>query len=774
MQTLLRHQRELHNHLKKYYPTIINGGKVALTRGLNTNKPKQEHPLASYGDVQDTGFGEVMHHRRVPLNNIWYTYMLGPKNATSENYGNENEWLVSPHEIEEADSDEVKTAIPREWHDLTKPAPDHIRYLDEKSISKEMISDLIKDDPNNAIKLLFNSPKLDKSHVDELSKASPALASQLLKNHPLFDKSNVDSVVEKSPEYAAEFLKDHPLFGKEHVDWISAVAPRSAAKHLNDHPLLDRNNIKAMIENGGATSVEEFLHSSPLIDKEIMGKIVPQVTKYHLNNLQRNKNFGKEHVDWLANNRPDYLTAINNSLIDKSHLDIMADKIPGQMAVPFKDHPDLNKEHITKILANDPEDAKFIPHEKIDGDHINTVLNSFAGTEIEYLRNHPLITKDHITKSIESAPHHNVSAFESHPLFDKSHMDLAIKLSPETIARQISSSTPLDKDQIDKLIEATPDNFIHRIIGSSAFNKNHLTKLITLVDSSLAHKLARHSLFDKSHMDLVVNSTPAIAAMIGEKHPEKLDKEQIDKIAEKRPDVAPVYLKDHPLIDRKTLDILVNKEPKITGSFLGNHPQLTKEHINHIVSSNPESAAQSYSLTNNPLFDKSHIDKIVDAAPAVSAMELRNHPLFDKSHIDKLVAKSPGNASVYLKDHPLLKKDNLKKSIGIPEESISTKRTHNGMFFHTFRIGDAYHHILSHSEDPYSQDDAVAASHVQKNGDDASLKWTLCDSKHKGKGYATQAYLETLNHHKSLTNDDTPEDLDKSTDRSHKVAILSD
>ena len=170
---LLEHQRRLHNYLKSNYPLWVKNDKINLTRGMDVKKEEvgPEHPLASYGDVPHTGFGEFMHKKKVPLNNVWYSYDLGPEAASSQNFGPENEWLVSPHEWEDTNED-VTPAVPRKHHDLSKKKVDPISSMLWKPQSGEDIMRTINSQKENVSRLLaqnlVNHPSLSVQQVNSL------------------------------------------------------------------------------------------------------------------------------------------------------------------------------------------------------------------------------------------------------------------------------------------------------------------------------------------------------------------------------------------------------------------------------------------------------------------------------------------------------------------------------------------------------------------------------------------------------------------------------
>jgi hypothetical protein len=66
---------------------------VALTRGLNSDLMTREHPLSSWADLPDTGFGSQMHHAWVPVKDVWFGYPHFSGEHSTDNH--ENEYLVS-------------------------------------------------------------------------------------------------------------------------------------------------------------------------------------------------------------------------------------------------------------------------------------------------------------------------------------------------------------------------------------------------------------------------------------------------------------------------------------------------------------------------------------------------------------------------------------------------------------------------------------------------------------------------------------------------------
>ena len=121
---LRKEQAKLHKallyHARANIVNINGEPHLPLARGYSVDKGKLDidHSLASYADAEERclGFGGNLFRWYVPLKNIWYSYDLGPKEATSSSYGNEDEYLVSPHPRREAPEDSIRQHVPRRKH----------------------------------------------------------------------------------------------------------------------------------------------------------------------------------------------------------------------------------------------------------------------------------------------------------------------------------------------------------------------------------------------------------------------------------------------------------------------------------------------------------------------------------------------------------------------------------------------------------------------------------------------------------------------------------
>ena len=451
IQDLLSHQRDLHKHITKNYPDIVKDGKVALTRGLNTKHPGQEHPLASYGDVEETGFGSVMHHRRVPLNNVWYTFMTGPKEGTSENYGNENEWLVSPHEYEEAHPDEIQTALPRSgWHNVKVPHPNHKNWGGNFNYIAKHIDDIVEKSPENAVTYFSKHPELNADHISKLINAIPEDAIIMLKNHPLVNKDHITQMIKKGHEYAVRHLWDHPLIDKSHLDMMAGYFPAESAKYISSHPLFDKSHIDKITQ------------------------FSPGASALHLSNHPQ---FDQSHIDTIVKDAPvataDYL--LNHPLFNQGHLDSLVDKSPylAMINSDFAHHPMMNAENIDKLIEKNPRYA------------------------LDEIRFNPSFNENHISKIIEKDPTSALAHLVEHPKFTESHIDRLIEKMPWDSAVRLSNSKDLSKKQITKMMDLAPSTGVKYLKDHPNFDETHAQQAIDRAPEYALSDLKNHPAFDK-------------------------------------------------------------------------------------------------------------------------------------------------------------------------------------------------------------------------------------------------------------------------------------
>jgi len=104
-------------------------------------------------------------------------------------------------------------------------------------------------------------------------------------------------------------------------------------------------------------------------------------------------------------------------------------------------------------------------------------------------------------------------------------------------------------------------------------------------------------------------------------------------------------------LNQSHVDRIVQKAPAMAAEQLKDHRLFNANHLDHIVQQEPRAAALY--LNNHPLLNATHIDQIVQENPYAAVKYLKDHPLLNANHITHLVQKEPRSVALYLNDHPL-------------------------------------------------------------------------------------------------------------------------
>ena len=379
---LVNHKQKLNNFILKEHPdhiVDINGEPhLRLTRGLGVNREQrgEEHALASYADYHRPPFGgnyPTFHHQHVPLKNIWFTYDYGPKEASSEKYGPENEFVVSPHKIiynQNHEDEPTAQILARKHHKLK--ATSHLAFASARD-------------------------KLSSKDIDTIVQDSPGIAAKYLKNHPLFNQSHVDKISINAPESAAKHLKKR--LTSENIDSIiHSKQPQSFVvtfDNLKNHPLLNKNHISALIKKS-SWSAARFLHNHPLLDKTHVDAIVADNPHGAARYLYNHPAINAKHIQHMATEYPDGTAEYfaDHPLLNKEHIDtIMKESdIPIGAAGYLADHPSFNAEHLNIAVKDNPEEAAaaFNQHPLLNEQHIDTIVQKAPNAAAKYLKDHPI------------------------------------------------------------------------------------------------------------------------------------------------------------------------------------------------------------------------------------------------------------------------------------------------------------------------------------------------------------------------------------------------
>jgi hypothetical protein len=270
---LLNHKKQLSDFIQKEHPehiVSVNGEPhIRLTRGLGVDRTSRgtDHALASYADIPNTRFGTHMHHQFVPLKNVWFAYDYGPERATSKKFGNENEFVVSPHQNiynEEHETNPTKPIAVRSHHSLKA---NNFRFKSfQKKMSQQEVDDFVSKKPELAAEYLKNHPLFNQNHIDTIVEKDPWRAAMYLGNHKFFDANHINSIIGKHAETVA-FVKNHPLLNKQHIDTVIKYNPEAAARHLHNHSLFDANHIQTIAEKNPYAAAEYLAHH-PLFNEQ--------------------------------------------------------------------------------------------------------------------------------------------------------------------------------------------------------------------------------------------------------------------------------------------------------------------------------------------------------------------------------------------------------------------------------------------------------------------------------------------------------------------------
>lgn len=226
---LQAHQKRLHNYLKKHCPEhikVVNGEpSITLCRGYGVRGISADHSLSSYADSRSTAssFGSsFIPHWWVPLKNVWFSFMTGPASSTSNNFGDEDEYLVSNHPRIES-KEPIQKILPRGVHGF-KP-PDAIAWNVSKGLpieKKDMMLASHSSEPS-VLTAVAKSPHIEQFHIDRILKGpNKHIVSHLLANPALTEEhlghifSHFEQGMHGSDDYGA--LLSHPKVSRALVD----------------------------------------------------------------------------------------------------------------------------------------------------------------------------------------------------------------------------------------------------------------------------------------------------------------------------------------------------------------------------------------------------------------------------------------------------------------------------------------------------------------------------------------------------------------------------
>ena len=286
---LLNMQRRIHGAIHKYSPWQIEKDPqgrpaVNLTRGLNVQHSERgpDHALASYSDNPDTGFGRYFHHQIVPMKNVWYSFDAGPEEASSNEYGAEDEYLVSPHENqvygehpaligESGRKGKTSEILPTDSHVIDRPLEmdvwsyyTHLGHNADK-LPKDKLDDLVENIDKfsliDTIKI-FKSPYLTSDQAVLVNRAikrhgweniTPVMANWSLKNKPASESIKMlDTIANESTERENTWTEFNI---QDLFDMLDSVRSQSELGNVNASLVAHwvKENFKGLFDKASST-----------------------------------------------------------------------------------------------------------------------------------------------------------------------------------------------------------------------------------------------------------------------------------------------------------------------------------------------------------------------------------------------------------------------------------------------------------------------------------------------------------------------------------------
>lgn len=122
----LRHQRDFHNSMLTHFAHVLQFKDgvphIAVSRGLDSQEHGSDRTLASYSGDRRSNFGTRSYRYLVPLDNVWYSYDLGPEAVVHND--TEHEYVVDDeHPRIPLDENLKLPVVPNAFHsyDLSHP-----------------------------------------------------------------------------------------------------------------------------------------------------------------------------------------------------------------------------------------------------------------------------------------------------------------------------------------------------------------------------------------------------------------------------------------------------------------------------------------------------------------------------------------------------------------------------------------------------------------------------------------------------------------------------
>ena len=440
---LKREQKKLHKFIQNHSPhriVDINGEPhLPLARGYKVKDIGADHELASYAD--DTGtagqFGGNLKHWHVPMKNIWYSYEAGPRSFSSDDYGGEDEFLVSNHPRREAPPEDVKQVVPKALHSYRMPVPTWINWqlvshhpsvtakmIDEElqsgspqragqaikhpNATKEQIDHVLKSGnrfPPQVQLAVFENPNATPEQIDDaLDYGAPDVKGMAIR-HPNATAENVSRALDQNITYLSRIALEHPSAREEHIERAmnheSPHVRRQAAMHPNatpeqiDRALTDKEmNVRegAMLNPSAGPSHIHKVLTAPL-GHGWHQKLATEHPNASIENLELAMQHSSSFVSGAAIRHskatPEMLLAALKS----------GDSLKAQAALT---HEDLTPEHIDAAFGNKDEEVRWraVQHPAATAAHVDYATSDIHPTVRSVALQNPKSSMHHLTRGL--------------------------------------------------------------------------------------------------------------------------------------------------------------------------------------------------------------------------------------------------------------------------------------------------------------------------------------------------------------------------------------
>jgi hypothetical protein len=344
---ILEHQSKLHQFLYDHGNVKdINGvPSIPLARGLKVDDVGADHDISSYTDQHHVAhaFGDNIQRNWVPLKNVYFSYDLGPQEASSEKFGPEDEFLVSNHPRIPASFDDIRKLVSKSRYSYGRS----LNYLiqNNRHLTEEELN-TVKNDTELLSHAFDNDHhQLDSEYLDNtFGKISGSTwLSKAILTHPNLSDSTIDRVATTGlPSHVNRLLANKNITEKH----INTILNRKDFDTVDKAGILDKVyenhghniNFDPKIANEIFASMD---HHNPYIESISRYVNSPELIDKYINNLDSLTRAGRFAV------RPKIAALLDNPNLTSEHLDNIKSNFHSFFLQKVLNHPNYSNDKIT-------------------------------------------------------------------------------------------------------------------------------------------------------------------------------------------------------------------------------------------------------------------------------------------------------------------------------------------------------------------------------------------------------------------------------------------